>query len=85
MEEIYQSWLNRTSHISGNCSFCQNKRYYFESPITTDRTLDYRPTIYACPACNFEDLQVTKKTDYINFDLFVRVKNGLLSIKDLKY
>jgi len=83
MESIYRSWLKRTCHITQNCTYCRNKRYTFSFPITTDRSNEFKPTIYACPACNFEDLQIAKKTDYLPLEKFVMVKNGLLNISDL--
>jgi len=83
MEEIYNSWLKRTSHITQNCKLCKNQRYYFQFPILTDRTSDIKPTIYACPSCNFEDLQIAKKSDVLPLEKFVMVKNGLLNISNL--
>jgi len=83
MKPIYESWLKRTNHITCNCSYCGNQRYLISQPITTDRTCDYRLTMYACPSCNFEDLQITKKVDDIPLHKFVMVKNGTLNINQL--
>lgn len=85
MKEIYESWLKRTKHISCDCDYCGNKRYTLSHPIFTDRTRDHRATINACPACNFEDLQITQKVDYIPLHKFVLVKNGELDITELEH
>ena len=83
MIKIYHSWLKRTSHITCNCDYCGNKRYTLSHPIFTDRTSDYRATIYACPACNFEDLQITQKVEHIPLNLFVQIKNNEINISVL--
>jgi hypothetical protein len=42
--------------------------------------------MYACPACNWNDLQITKKINIIlPLDVFVRVKNGEDKIQALSY
>ena len=83
MKKIYESWLKRTKHISCDCDYCSNERYTFSFPTFTDRTRDLRATINACPACNFEDLQITQKVDDIPLHKFVLVKNGELDVNKL--
>jgi len=83
MKKIYESWLKRTNHINGNCGYCNNQRYTLSSSIITDRTDDLRSTLYACPACNFDDLQITKKVGYIPLHKFVMIKKGFSNINDL--
>ena len=83
MRNIYESWLKRTQHISYDCGYCGNKRYTLDMPILTDITNDFRPTINACPCCNFEDLQITRKVDEIPLHKFVLVKSGKLDINKL--
>ncbi len=75
MIQVYQSWLKRTEHITDNCQYCRNRRYYV-----------CHNTMYACPACNWNDLQITKKINIIlPLDVFVRVKNGEDKIQALSY
>lgn len=83
MEKIYKSWLKRTKHISCDCDYCGNQRYTLSYPISTDRTRDHRATINTCPACNFEDLQITQKVNNIPLHKFVLIKEGKLDISEL--
>lgn len=82
-KEIYKSWLKRTEHITEDCSLCANKRYSLDYPITADRTMDHRPTINACPSCNFEDLKITQKSDPHPLHKYPKIKSGELSIDSL--
>lgn len=83
MKKIYESWLKRTAHIDEDCNYCKNKRYLFSFPIITGKEVDLTPTMYACPSCNFDDLQITQKTKYLPLDKFVMIKYGLLNIEKL--
>jgi hypothetical protein len=78
METIYISWLKRTEHISDECDLCKNQRYYFDFSLYKTK-----PTIYACPSCNWNDLQIVKDTAYLPLHKFVMVKNGTLNINSL--
>ena len=84
MVNIYNSWIKRTKHIKGDCSYCNNERYNFDSIVMNDRTNDYTPTINACPACNFEDLQINQKISFIPLHKFVMIKNGTLDINAIE-
>ena len=83
MVDIYNSWLKRTEDIDCDCEYCGNERYFFRQSHITDRSRDDRPTLYACPVCNFKDLQITQKTDYLPLSKFVKVKNGEMSVNEL--
>lgn len=78
MKEIYESWLRRTNNITEDCNLCKNQRYYFE--FNEHRK---KPTIHACPSCNWNDLQITKETDFLPLHKFVMVKSNKLDINNL--
>lgn len=78
MKEIYFSWLKRTEKIVDDCNYCNNQRYYIiQDSITVN-------TIYACPVCNFDDLQITKKSSLIPLHLFPLIKANEININILK-
>ena len=78
MKKIYINWLKRTKDISDECDSCGNQRYYFDFSIG-----NLKPTIYACPCCNWNDLQITKEWSYFPLHKFVMVKEGTLNINSL--
>lgn len=83
LKEIYDSWLERTKHITEDCKHCGNKRYQFSHPMVTDRSRDDRPTINACPVCNFPDIGITQKCEYFALSKFPQVKSGEMTLDEL--
>ena len=85
LKEIYNSWLRRTKDITEDCSYCNNQRYHFHAPIViSDNSRIEKPTLKACPSCNWNDLQLNKESDYHPLHLFVEIKRGNKSISILK-
>jgi len=75
MEKIYLSWLKRTATINCDCKLCNNERYLLE---LQGNLLKWH--IFACPSCNWDDLQISKDCDYFPLNLFPKIKSGALSI-----